>query len=127
MDNLINGPAPVDYNLNNDGVSNSYDGKYLSNGECAWKKGNCNPQMLNRDMFVYQGTQLPLENEMKSMKPPEDSMFMFSYNTVSPNCYSTFSTNRGQVCLTKEQIDLISKNRGGNKTSYGCLKDHHDF
>ncbi len=49
---------------------------------------------------------------------PTDSMFLFANNKSDLKCCpSTFSTDKGCVCVTKQQQELLI-NRGGNRTGY---------
>ena len=83
--------------------------------------------------YIPQGHDLPLkpimsrEERLKNVKPPfvdgiegsKRSMVMLDKNVVSLQCCpSTWSTDRGCVCMSKEQKDFVNK-RGGNRTYAG--------
>ena len=111
---IIDGPAPVNYNMGA-GVLGSYDNKKLKNPGCGWRKPPCNVPLL-RDPIIYQGTPLPLKNEVVTMPLPKKSMFVFQKNQASPSCCpSTFSTSTGCVCTTPEQRRYIGAYDGNNK------------
>jgi hypothetical protein len=61
----------------------------------------------------YTGSAVPL---------PEDQLFMFSNNQVSPQCCdsATYSTSGGCVCTSPEQLRYINQ-RGGNRTVAGGI------
>lgn len=42
-------------------------------------------------------------------------LFMFANNNYGGGCHSQYSTDRGQVCISKEQLDMF-KGRGRNLT-----------
>lgn len=108
--------APVNFNVGN-GVYGSYDNIQLkTNCESDWKSPPCNPPTKSNYMFLPQGTPLPLKNEMIYSELPKDSMFMFSQTTASPNCRSTYSTDRGQLCTSDFQRQYIGEQRGLNKS-----------
>ena len=113
----INQAAPLAYNMGN-GVLGSFDNLRLET-PCApgnWRRPPCDPGLHNSPLFVPQGTPLPLKSETVYANLPTDSMFMFSNNFASPLCCpSTFSTDRGCVCTTAQQRQLVGKNRGNNK------------
>jgi len=109
--------APIDFNVGN-GVIGSYDNIRFKT-ECSpegWKRGPCNPPVKDPKLFVPQGTPLPLKNEEIYTLPPTDSIFPFNYAYASPLCTSTYSTDRGQLCLPADQQKYIGEMRGGNKT-----------
>jgi|TARA_B110000285_G_scaffold229018_1_gene292993 hypothetical protein len=59
-----------------------------------------------------------LETNVKGLgiPPPEGKLSLFGENEMSPNCCpSTYSTSKGCVCSTPEQITFLNK-RGGNRT-----------
>jgi hypothetical protein len=111
--------APVDFNVGN-GVMGSYD-NIKFNTQCitndnGWKAPPCNPPVKNARLFVPQGTPLPLKSETIYAELPTDSMFMFSKTFASPDCSSTYSTDRGQLCLSGNEQKYIGEMRGYNKT-----------
>ena len=57
-----------------------------------------------------------LKNEMIYSELPKDSMFVFSKTVASPSCTSSFSTDRGQLCLNDSQRYFIGEQRGLNKS-----------
>lgn len=111
--------APIDWDISN-GIIGSYSGKRLENPTGGWRKPPANVPLIKGPLYVYQGTPLPLANEMRPATIPEDSMFMFSHNVASPSCCpSTYSTDRGCVCTTQQQRDWIGVHRGGNRKASG--------
>ena len=117
--NTINQPAMVNYNMGS-GVPGSYDGlKLKPKGNSTWRKAPSDVALLKGKFFVPQGTPLPLKHEMQFMTLPDNSMFYFDKNVSSPACCpSTFSTDQGCVCTTKQQRDFIGQFRGNNKNHY---------
>jgi len=110
-------PALISYHMGNH-VYGSYDNiRLVANPYDGWRKQPANVPLKNPPMVVYQGTPLPLANEVIYSYPPKDSMFVFNYNNVSPECCpSTYSTDRGCVCTTNQQRTCLSTMRAGNKT-----------
>lgn len=77
-------------------------------------------KLLQGKFFVPQGTPLPLKHEEIYQTLPKDSMFLFANNKTSPACCpSSYTSDHGCVCVTPQQVNFISRYRGGNKT-------HHD-
>lgn len=117
------GPAPLGYTMSK-GVIGSYDGLILKTPckNAPWMNQTpCNPPTVKNNMVVYQGTPLPLANEVVPMSPPADSMLFFANNVSSLQCNaSQYTTDRGGICLTPEQVNY-SATRGGNKNypNYG--------
>ena len=108
--------APVNFNVGN-GVYGSYDNILLkTNCNQNWKSPPCNPPKKSNYMFLPQGTPLPLKNEMIYSELPKDSMFLFSQTVASPDCRSSYSTDRGQLCTNGLQRKYIGEERGLNKT-----------
>jgi len=70
--------------------------------------------------FVPQGTPLPLKTRRDFIKHYQRiSMFLFAKNRSSPDCCpSSYSSDQGCVCVTPQQVALVAKYRGGNKTHY---------
>jgi len=104
-----------------DGVLGSYDNLRLvgPNSDVPWMRSGPNPKYpANQPMYIPQGTPLPLASEVVPMNPNKDSMFNFAYNYASPQtCQSSpsqYSTDRGCVALTNNQVDFMGR-RGGNK------------
>ncbi len=112
----VNEPAKLKFSMGN-GVPGSYDGlKLKPEGGSDWRRPPSDVPLENGKYFVPQGTPLPLKNEMTFMSLPTNSMFVFQKNQSKPECCpSTFSTDTGCVCTTKEQRDLIGMQRGNNK------------
>lgn len=111
--NPMDGPAPVGYNMGR-GVLGSYDNLVLYNPDCGWRKPPCNVP-LYKDPVIYQGTPLPLKNQVVEMPLPKDSMFVFQKNQAHPACCpSTFSTSTGCVCTTQQQRQFIGVENGNN-------------
>jgi hypothetical protein len=113
--------------------SNTFDGRKLQHTEsgCGWRHPPCNVPLLKRvDVTTPVGDDIQLTDDPASYSFPTvdgdknspQKMFMLAHNQISPKCCpSTYSTDRGCVCLTKKQRDYISS-RGGNK-SYSALHD----
>jgi len=89
--------------------------------------------LSNKREYIPQGHDLPLkpimsrEERLANVKPPfvdgrkgsKRSMVMLDKNVVSLQCCpSTWSTDKGCVCISKEQKDFVNK-RGGNRTYAG--------
>ena len=112
----VNEPAKLKFSMGN-GVPGSYDGIRLKpKGGSDWRHPPSNVPLSNGKFFVPQGSSLPLKNEMTFMSLPTNSMFIFQKNHAGPECCpSTFSTDRGCVCTTKQQRDMIGMQRGNNK------------
>lgn len=110
--NTSNYSAPIDFNIGT-GIIGSYDNiKFEKNS-----KKTLNNLNITNKYFVPQGTPLPLKNEMIYSELPKDSMFIFANSYASPDCCpSTFSTDRGCICVTDFQTKYISEERGLNKT-----------
>ena len=114
----INQPAQISWRMS-DGVPGSFDGVILKpNCSSTWKACPDNTPLKGR-FFVPQGHTLPLNDEEMYQKLPKDSMFMFSRNTTSPYCKSTYSTSGGQICSTCKQMKYVGETRGGNATNIG--------
>lgn len=108
--------APVNFNIGN-GVIGSYDNiKLQTTCKEGWKSEPCNVGEKSNSIFLPQGTPLPLKNEMIYSELPKDSMFVFSKTVASPSCTSSFSTDRGQLCLNDSQRYFIGEQRGLNKS-----------
>lgn len=118
----INSAAPITYNMGK-GVLGSFDNiRFETACSDKWKHPPCNPGIMEKTLFVPQGTPLPLKNETVYADLPTDSMFVFNRNHASPDCCpSTFSTDRGCICTTPAQRKLIGITRGNNKNypNYG--------
>lgn len=111
----------------------SYDGLKLSHKEsdCGWRHPPCDiPLHKSVDITTPVGDDVALTDDPASYSFPTidgdpnspQKLFMFAHNQVSPKCCpSTFSTDRGCVCLTQKQRDLIN-GRGGNRKL-----EHHNF
>ena len=112
----MNQPAALSYHMGS-GVYGSYDNLYLKpGGASTWRRQPNNVPLMKNPVYVFQGTPLPLASEMKPTPIPKDSMFVFSRNVASPLCCpSTYSTDRGCVCTTEQQRNMISSGRGNNK------------
>ena len=113
--------------LNNDGRYNKYNPD-VSTVECGMDKRPCNIGLHEEIRFdTPMGTEeryIPDQDHNKSMPSvtgnPKDpkSYFMFTHNQVHPDCCpSTYSTDRGCVCTTKDQREFINS-RGNNRTRY---------
>ena len=108
--------APIHFNVGN-GVLGSYDNiRFETSCKDDWKSPPCNPPFKSNKIFLPQGTPLPLKNEMIYSELPKDSMFVFARTVASPQCTSSYSTDRGQLCTTNFQREYIGQNRGLNKT-----------
>jgi hypothetical protein len=128
-------PAPVDYSMSK-GVYGSYGGLILHPPDSKWKKYPANQpinKLLPNPIFTSWNGGSPLANETVPVNIPDDSMFIFARNQASPFCSSNYSTSSGQICTTKQQRDLISIYRGGNKCWKGnnyrgmCEHSNPDF
>lgn len=112
--------SPVNFNIGT-GVIGSYDNILLqtscyNSGSPAWRPPPCNPPVKSSNMILFQGTPLPLKNEEIYSELPKDSMFIFAQSVASPTCSSSFSTDRGQLCLNSETVKYVGEMRGKNKT-----------
>jgi hypothetical protein len=116
LNQFMNEAAPVNYNMSQ-GVLGSYGGiKFKTPCKDGWRKPPCVEKVKKGNFWVPQGTPLPLKNEVFYSELPEDSMFVFARNYVSPDCCpATYSTDRGCVCTTSAQRKLIGQTRGNNK------------
>jgi len=100
-------------------------------GGSTWRHGPSNlPLYKPQDLYIPQGTPLPLSTKLSTVLPNEidtppvsneknanRSMFVWAYNRSSPECCpSTYSTSTGCVCSTKSQRDYINS-RGNNRSS----------
>lgn len=110
--------APVNFNIGN-GVIGSYDNLKLQtsckgDGGINWRSPPCNPPTKSNLIWLPSGTPLPLKNEMIYSELPQNSMFIFSQAVASPQCSSSFSSDRGQLCLSNDQVKYISEERALN-------------
>lgn len=106
----INTPAPINYSMGR-GVHGSYSNIKLGDGYLQQTR-----KEREGRFYVPQGSPMPLPHEEKYHTIPDDSMFLFAKNDVSPYCCpSTFSSSNGCVCATAEQIRYVSQLRGNNK------------
>lgn len=112
----------------------SFDGRKLSNEKsgCGWRHPPCDVPLHSKvDITTPVGDDVKLTDDPVSYSFPTvdgdkkspKKMFMLAHNQISPKCCpSTFSTDRGCVCITKKQRNYINS-RGGNKSQ----STHHDF
>jgi len=108
------GPAPVNFNMGN-GVMGSYDNLVLYNKDGGWRKKRHTTRQMS-DPVIYQGHQIPLKSNAVSMPLPKKSMFMFNKNISHLSCCpSTYSSDRGCICTTEQQRNLVGVTRGNNK------------
>jgi hypothetical protein len=109
--------SPVNFNMGT-GVIGSYDNiQFKTNCGEGWRAGPCNPPVKSNLIFLPQGSPLPLKNEMIYSELPKDSMMtIFARATASVNCSSEYSTDRGMLCLSDNQVKYIGEERGRNKT-----------
>lgn len=116
LNKFMNEPAPVNYSMSK-GVLGSYGGiKLKTPCKGGWRKPPCVDKVKKGNFWVPQGTPLPLKDEVFYSELPEPSMFVFAQNYVSPSCCpATYSTDRGCVCTTPQQMRLIGQTRGNNK------------
>ena len=135
--NVENFKAPLDYSmgpytnlkLNSDmKVDNTdYTAPAQSNGDCKWRKKPCDVPLLSKvnyvgptgqvGRYVEDPTYNPYMPSVDGKNKCKRSMFMFTHNQVSPDCCpSTYTTDNGCVCTTKQQRDFINK-RGHNRSS----------
>ncbi len=114
--------SPLSWSLGS-GIIGSYDNLQLQT-QCAnkWSGTPCNPSQKSNLQWVPQGTPLPLAEEMIYSNLPKDSMFTFAKTYASPECCESggamYSTDRGCLCLTQNQITGLSQMRGGNQSYY---------
>lgn len=111
-------PACVKHTMSD--VPGSYDGVDVT------KMSTCDYIKLGHKKLYYPvqegkfsvphyGGSYPLPHEEKFQKLSTD-MFIFAKNKASPLCCpSNYMTDRGCVCMTKEQSEFIHARRGGNK------------
>ena len=104
-------PAPINYDIGK-GVYGSYN-------NVQFKLQTTSPApLMQGKLYVPQGTPLPLAYEAKAVPLAKDTRFQFAYNYASPACCITtpsrFSTDRGCVCLTPDQMKYMGS-RGNNK------------
>jgi len=114
--------APVNYGSNNNGMG-PYDGNLIkATSDESYSLVDPN------DLYTLQGTPTGLEDSVSKYDPVGNnypsvdgtkdgpqSLFAFAFNKSSPACCpSTYSTDRGCVCTTKQQRDFLNK-RGGNR------------
>lgn len=58
---------------------------------------------------TYQGHMIPLETPAAPLNHADQSMFIFANNKCDPSCCpSPYSCDKGCVCLTDEQKNLMS-------------------
>jgi len=112
----------------------TFDGLKLHNTKsgCGWRHPPCDVPLLSKvDITTPVGEDITLTNDPVSYSFPTidgdknspQKMFMLAHNQSSPKCCpSTFSTDRGCVCLTKKQSNYIN-GRGGNRSG----QTYHDF
>ena len=114
-------PAPLDNKIGR------YDGNKLTNcPKSFWRHPPANEKLVTGNMYVPQGTPLPLiptssgpmtsGPEVDGASGSPKDMFMFAYNQCKPECCpSTYSCSGGCVCTTKKQRAFVGQNRGNNK------------
>ena len=117
--------------VNNDGKYNIYNPRKEKEGKsekCDWRKRPCNVGLHTEMGFVtptgleqryvedkYHTKTMPFIDGKEGSK---QSLFMFTHNQSHPDCCpSTYSTDKGCVCTTKQQRDFINK-RGFNRSKY---------
>ena len=105
-----------------------YDGLCIRTLNQKFRDLSKNGLVSNDDLMTYLGVQGPVQNVVSDDSdlsgPTVDGdpnspqrLFMFANNTASLNCCpSTFSTDRGCVCTTEKQDDLIRR-RGFNNNA----------
>jgi len=105
-----------------------YDGLCIRTLNQKFRDLSKNGLVSNDDLMTYLGVQGPVQNVVSDDSdlsgPTVDGdpnspqrLFMFANNTASLNCCpSTFSTDRGCVCSTEKQDDLIRR-RGFNNNA----------
>ena len=117
--------APIHYKMG------SYDNLKLKPEGCSnWRHPPACKKLYKWDtVYTPQGTPFPLNPKLSKQgtnngpsvdgtKETPNDMFMFAYNQSSPECCpSTYSTDRGCVCTTKQQREFINS-RGNNRNYY---------
>ena len=128
--------APIDYtmgpysNINVDNDMNiSRPNTEVAEGpsptKCGWRKKPCNlplhPEVAyvgptgQIGRYIEDPTHNPHMPSVDGKKESRKSMFMFTHNQVSPKCCpSTYTTDNGCVCTTKEQRKFVNR-RGYNR------------
>ena len=133
-------PAPLNYSMgscsNLDLTNNTanqyrwnYDNLLLKANDpkepkCPYGRTPCYAPLIS-DVTIFSpvGDGIKLTEDLASKTFPHvdgtpnspQSLFMLSHNITSPACCpSTFSTDRGCVCLTKAQRNMLN-GRGGNR------------
>ena len=124
--------APIDYKMG------SYDNIKLKPDGCSdWRHSPaCNKLYTETEIYTPHGTPLPLSPKFSkngvtngptvdgTLNTPND-MFIFAYNKSSLDCCpSTYSTDRGCVCTTKQQRRFINS-RGNNRNYNGDVSTTH--
>lgn len=114
-------PAPIDHNMGL-GVANSTSGFNLRYNPTQWDHlYNKNASAGKGGKVVIQGSSVPLAYEERTSKMPDESMFIFQNNIVSPECCpATYSTSKGCVCTASWQQYHIGYERGGNNKYPGA-------
>lgn len=137
----LSGPAPLNYKMGEcssiDVAKNNQSGRFMWNYDnlklksndpndpkCPYGRVPCNAPLIS-DVTIFSpvGDGIRLTEDLQSASFPTvdgtpgtpHQLFMLAHNQTGPECCpSTFSTDRGCVCLTKEQRDLIN-GRGTNR------------
>lgn len=105
------------YNFDND--------KHIDSEDCSWLRPPCNTK-LHKNIYINNpngNDELISKNPYEDqLHPPVDGksknykkMFFFTYNKCSPKCCpSSYSCDKGCVCLNQDQRDYINS-RGKNR------------
>tara|TARA_B100000497_G_C7599628_1_gene360367 strand:+ start:385 stop:912 length:528 start_codon:yes stop_codon:yes gene_type:complete len=117
-------PANINYRMSNKDLT-----RLTNCPDSYYRHQPSNKELINEKLYIPQGSTLPINpnySNLVSDGPSVDgtnktpnSMFMFTYNKVSPDCCpATYSTSNGCICTTENQRNFIGVTRGNNKTSF---------
>jgi len=137
----LSAPAPLNYKMGEcsgiDIAKNNQSGRFMWNYDnltlksndpndpkCPYGRVPCDAPLIS-DVTIFSpvGDGIRLTEDLQSATFPTvdgtpgtpHQLFMLAHNQTGPQCCpSTFSTDRGCVCLTKAQRDLIN-GRGTNR------------
>ena len=111
--------APINYNMGQ-GVVGSTSGYKLKYDDTKWDH-LYQERPKDMPMVVYQGTPLPLANEVRPSIMPKEPMFYLQNAISKTECCTlgdnTYSTSTGCVCLPSWARYNIGYTRSGNNTT----------